>query len=234
MNCTHPHSKRRPFLILIVLLLTQCCMQFSYGQRRVSELTVVYTATVVSKGQEPSVAEAFQGATTTVYIKGTLSRTDMLSSLASFTTIHDAKSNTAVTMRETGNQKILIRMSAANWRERNRRYDSLRFQSDPNATAAIAGFSCIKATASWEAGKTMTIFYTPDLIPENRLYDYQFRDVPGLVLQYEVEMRNFTIRYTAQSVGFNPIPAARFEIPRSGYRELSYEESIRLRGGEQE
>jgi hypothetical protein len=38
---------------------------------------------------------------------------------------------------------------------------------------------------------------------------------------------NLRIRYEATRVSFDPVPMQRFEAPKSGYRELSYEESVK-------
>lgn len=52
------------FLIPVLLLLTAAT-----AQRKVSELTLVYDATVSTGDKEPKLADAFDGASTTVYIK---------------------------------------------------------------------------------------------------------------------------------------------------------------------
>jgi hypothetical protein len=69
------------------------------------------------------------------------------------------------------------------------------------------------------------VYYTPDLIPENRNYDYQFRSLNGLPLEYELNMGKMTIKYTVSKVNLNPVPASKFDIPKSGYREMTYDES---------
>lgn len=214
--------------VLAVMLLTLSTVVSA--QRKVSEMTVVYDAAVVSanQGSEPRLADAFDGATTRLYIKGFLSRTDMISALATFTTIHDSKSGQAVSLRETDGQKILIRMSAADWADRNKRYEGIRFTTTEE-TRKIAGYNCVKATATLKNGKVLTVYYTRDIIPNNRDYDHQFRELPGLPLEYEIVVGDYTIRYTASEVNFAPVPVSRFDIPKSGYRELSYQESIQLR-----
>jgi len=214
--------------VLAVMLLTLSTVVSA--QRKVSEMTVVYDAAVVSanQGSEPRLADAFDGATTRLYIKGFLSRTDMISALATFTTIHDSKSGQAVSLRETDGQKILIRMSAADWADRNKRYEGIRFTTTEE-TRKIAGYNCVKATATLKNGRVLTVYYTRDIIPNNRDYDHQFRELPGLPLEYEIVVGDYTIRYTASEVNFAPVPVSRFDIPKSGYRELSYQESIQLR-----
>ncbi|HEY8389250.1 MAG TPA: hypothetical protein VIK74_11635 [Parasegetibacter sp.] len=218
-----------PLLLLAVFLISAVMVQ---GQRKVSEMTVTYTASISSDNKEPAISDAFDGATTTVYLKGSLSRTEMVSTLATFVTIHDAKNGTAVSLRETSGQKLLIRMNADDWKDRNKRYDGITF-TDTNETKKIAGYNCIKSVAKLSDGTTFTVYYTPDIIPENRDYDYQFRTLPGFPLEYELEMGSYHVKYTATQVNFSPVPASRFDIPKSGYREMTYEESNKLRGVKQ-
>lgn len=216
----------RAALILLVCFIT---LHFpTQAQRKVSEMTVRYNATVISDEKEAQLADAFDGATSMVYLKGGLSRTDMVSALATFSTIHDAKTGKAVSLRETGGQKILIRMDASDWKDRNNRYSGIAF-IPTSEKKVIAGYNCIKATAKITHGRTLIVYYTPDIIPENKEYDYQFRELPGLPLEYEVEMNNYTIRYTATTVSFNPVPISKFDIPKAGYRELTYKESVQLK-----
>ncbi|MBU7578588.1 MAG: hypothetical protein KAF40_11045, partial [Flavihumibacter sp.] len=79
------------FTLLGLLLVTG-----TLAQKRVSDLTIVYDAVITTGAAEPKLADAFDGATTTVYLKGGLSRSEMQSALASFTTIHDARTGSAV------------------------------------------------------------------------------------------------------------------------------------------
>ena len=201
-----------------------------FSQKKISELTLVYDATVSTGTSEPRMADAFDGATTTVYLKGNLSRSDMVSALFSSTTIHDAKTGSAVILREVSGQKLLIRMNSDNWQEKNRRYEGITFKNT-NETKVIAGYNCIKAEAKLTDGSSFTVFYTRDLIPENKDYDFQFKNLNGLPLEYELTQGKMKIKYTVSRINLNPVPAARFDIPKSGYRELTYEESKKNVGG---
>ena len=197
------------------------CVQ---AQRKVSELTLVYDASVTTGSKEPKLADAFDGATTTVYLKGNLSRSEMVSALFSSTTIHDSKTGTAVVLREVSGQKLLIRMTAENWAEKNKRYDGMTF-TNTNETKTIAGYNCIKAEAKLSDGTTFTVYYTTEIVPENKEYDYQFRSLNGLPLEYELVQGKLTIKYTVSKINMNPVPASKFDIPKTGYREMTYEES---------
>ncbi len=191
-------------------------------------MTLVYDAKVTTGTAEPKMADAFDGATTTIYLKGNQSRSEMVSALFSSTTVHDAKTGSAVVLREVSGQKLLIRMTTDDWQQRNARYKGITFRNT-GESKEIAGYKCLKAEATMADGSTFIVYYTPDIIPENREYDYHFRELNGLPLEYELAQRNLTIRYTVSRINLNPVPASKFDIPTSGYREMTYEESQRMR-----
>jgi hypothetical protein len=93
----------------------------------------------------------------------------------------------------------------------------------------IAGYSCLSATASKPGGYNITVFYTRDLIPENKAYDPPFKNLDGLPLEYEFSKDKLQIKYVLASINLNPVPASKFDIPTSGYREMTYEESLKLK-----
>ena len=95
---------------LICSLLALTLVTASFAQRKVSEMTLVYDATVSTGSADPKLADAFDGAVTTIYISGHQSRSEMVSALFTSTTIHDAKSGSAVVLREVSGQKLLIRL----------------------------------------------------------------------------------------------------------------------------
>jgi len=213
----------------IAILLMSCLgMQFAaQAQRKVSELTLTYDASISSGSKEPKLADAFDGHIKTIYIKGNMSRAEIASALFSSAAIHDSKSGTTVVLKEVSGQKLLTRMTSENWAETNKRYDGITF-ANTSDTKSIAGYNCIKAVATFPDGSTFTVYYTPDIVPENKDYEYMFKNLNGLPLEYELVQGKLTIKYTVSKINMNPVPASKFDIPTSGYREMTYEESKKL------
>ena len=89
----------------------------------------------------------------------------------------------------------------------------------------ISGYKCRKAVGKLKDGTSFTVWYTTDLVPENRDFQYANKNLPGLALEYETNMGNLKVTYTVSKISFSPVPAAKFDIPKSGFRVLSYEES---------
>jgi len=212
-------------IILVVGLLMQLC---TFAQKKVSELTLVYDTEITTGSKDPKLADAFDGATTTIYIKGSQSRSEMVSALFTSTTIHDSKAGTAVVLREVSGQKLLIRLTSDDWTDKNKRYAGISFK-DTDETKVIAGYNTTKAIATMPDGSTFTVYYTKDIIPENRDYEYQFRSLAGLPLEYEMNQGNLKIKYTVSQINLNPVPASKFDIPKSGYREMTYQESKKMK-----
>lgn len=195
---------------------------FLSAQKRVGELTLVYNYVLSSDAGKPI------NAVTTFYIKGNLSRSEMTNNLFSSTTIYDSKAGTGVILKEVNGQKLLIRMNEENWNQKNSKFNIVQFTKTAE-TKMIAGYSCLHAKASTPGGYDITVFYTRDLIPENKTYDPTFKNLDGLPLEYEFSKNNLHIKYVLASINLNPVPASKFDIPTSGYREMTYEESLKLK-----
>jgi GLPGLI family protein len=96
--------------------------------------------------------------------------------------------------------------------------------SNTSDSKVISGYNCIKATAKLSSGSTVTVYYTKDLQTINKEYSTTFNSLPGLPIQYEFETTTMKFTYTLSKIDFNSVPSAKFEIPKTGYRVLSYEE----------
>jgi GLPGLI family protein len=99
------------------------------------------------------------------------------------------------------------------------------FTYDEAASRTILGYKCKKAIGQLPDGATFTVWYTPDLVPEQKDFQYMNRNLPGLALEYETTMGKLKVTYTVSRLSFGTVPAAKFDIPRSGYRVLTYDES---------
>jgi GLPGLI family protein len=214
-------SRRRslPWILLVGLGL----VADAEAQKKVSELTIVYDYALRDKSSEP---KPILSATYSLYIKANRSRTELTNALFSSTVFLDDKTGTAVALKELNGQKILISMSADNWEDRNKRYQGIVFHKT-SETKTIAGYSCSHAIAQTADSVTISVYYTSDLMTENKDYDPTFKNLDGFPLQYDLIKGDRVISYTLASINLNPVPASKFDIPKTGYREMSYEESIK-------
>jgi hypothetical protein len=65
----------------------------------------------------------------------------------------------------------------------------------------------------------------PILIPENTDFQYVNRSLPGLAMEYESNVGNFKVVYTVSKINLSPVPISKFELPKAGFRLMTYEES---------
>jgi len=217
---------RFALLALLVFLISTAELGAQSGTtpRRLSEATITYSVAIRTSNAEPRAADLMDGAQNIVYLKGNLSRSDLKSALGYQSTVVDAKTGEAAVIKEYGEQRYLIRMTPEEWRSSNKAYDSVRYQFT-GITKLIAGYSCEQAIGTWNDGNFYTVFFTRSLQPVNHEFQYLNRQLPGLALEYQAKLGKGELTYTATSISFDPVPHQQFELPTSGYRVMTYEES---------
>jgi len=213
---------RTLFNILLLVLLGSSLP--AMAQKRFTEGTISYDIVINTGANKPQAADLLNGATSTVYVKGLRSRTEMVSSLGTQATIVDGVKNSVTIIKEYGDQKYIINLTPANWKEANQKFENVSFTYS-NDTKKILGYTCKKAVGKLADGTTFTVWYTPELVPENKDFQYVNQSLPGLAMEYESNLGSLKVTYTVSNISFNPVPAAKFDIPRSGYRVMTYEES---------
>jgi GLPGLI family protein len=167
------------------------------------------------------VVKSLEGATQTLYIKGSKSRSDLRSSLYNQTTFNDSKSDTTIILRELGNAKYISYIDQKKRKEYNRKFEGVTF-SETSETKDILGYTCKKIEAKLKDGSVYNVYLCRSIIPSTREYEFQFQDLPGFVLEYETQAENSKtkIRYIATNIVIGPVQNALFDIPKSGYRIL--------------
>jgi GLPGLI family protein len=196
----------------------------SKGQKVFAEGSLVYNISVETGSAEPKMADMLDGATTTVYLKGNQSRTEMISGLGSEATIYNGATGSGVILKDYSGQKLMITLTPQEWDKNNKKYDGIIFENT-SETMNIAGFNCQKAIAKLKDGSTFTVYYTTDVTVSDKSYDYQFKTLPGLAVQYEMQNGKMKFKFTLSKINYSVIPTSKFEIPKSGYRVLTYEET---------
>lgn len=194
------------------------------AQRKLSEATITYDIVINTNNSTPKAADLLDGATSVIYLKGTSSRSEMISSLGTQATIIDGKTNNVTILKDYGEQRYMIKMTPANWKESNKKYDSIRFTYF-NEYKTIAGYKCQKAIGHMADSTSFTVYFSKDLVPMNKDFEYLNKNLPGLAMQYEASLGNKMVTYTVSNISFNPVSQLKFDIPKSGYRLMTYEES---------
>jgi GLPGLI family protein len=208
-----------------LLILSFVAIAFNANaQKTLNEGTLVYNMSVETGSPEPKMADMLDGATTTIYLKGKQSKVELVSGLGKEATIYNAATGSGVILKDYSGQKLMITLTPQEWETNNSKYEGIAFENT-GETSVIAGFSCKKAIAKLKNGTSFTVFYTTDVALSNKSYDAQFKTLPGLAVQYEMQSGKMKFKFTLSKISYDAVPVAVFEIPKTGYRVLTYEET---------
>lgn len=213
-------------VLMLGMLFSGACFSLQ-AQKSMAEATIVYNVTIQTAPQK---GDALNGASSTVYLKGNNSRTDMVSQLGKEITIFNSKSNSAVILKEFSGQKLMIKLNNENWKAKNKMYNNIRFELT-NEYKTIAGFNTRKAIAKMDDGKSFEVYYAPELVPANKDYDATFSNLPGLAIEYEIESGKMKFKYSLAKISYEPVQVSLFDFPVAGYRVMTYEENQNLKKG---
>jgi GLPGLI family protein len=194
------------------------------AQKKLTEATITYDIVINTNNTTPKAADLLDGAVSIIYLKGNSSRSELVSSLGTQSTVIDGKTGNVTILKDYGEQKYMITLVPAEWRLSNKKYEGVTFTFE-NEFKVIAGYNSQKATGKLADGSTFTVYFTRDLIPVNKDFQYLNKDLPGLAMQYEANLGKQKVTYTVSSINFTPVPAAKFDLPKSGYRVMTYEET---------
>ena len=196
------------------------------AQKKLTEATITYDIVINTNNSQPQAADLLDGATSVIYLKGNSSRSEMISPLGTQATVIDGKSGNVTVLKDYGEQKYMIKMTPENWKESNKKYEGIKFTYF-NEYKIIAGYNCQKAIGKLVDSSSFTVYFTKDLVPVNKDFEYLNRNLPGLAMQYEASKAGKMVTYTVSSINFNPVSQSKFDLPKAGYRLMTYEESKR-------
>lgn len=208
----------------IFLILFSVFAFVSNAQKTLTEGKLIYNMSVETGSGEPKMADMLDGATTTIYLNGKMSRVELVSGLGKEATIHNAATGKGVILKDYSGQKLMITLTPEDWQQNNKKYEGIKFENT-GEESVISGFKCQKAIAKLKNGTTFTVYYTPEVTIANKSYDSQFETLPGLAVQYEMQAGKMKFKFVLSKISYEPIPTSKFDIPKSGYRILTYKET---------
>ncbi|MEP6699884.1 MAG: hypothetical protein ABJA85_01150 [Bacteroidota bacterium] len=194
------------------------------AQRRLTEATISYDIIINTSNKTPQAADLLDGATSVIYLKGNSSRSEMVSSLGTQSTIVDGKTGFVTILKDYGEQKYMITMTPDNWKQSNKKYDGITFIYTKEYKM-IAGYNCQKAIGRLSDSTNFTVYFTKELVPVNKDFQYLNKNLPGLAMQYEAVLGKMMVTYTVSNINFSPVVQSKLDLPKSGYRVMTFEES---------
>ena len=204
---------------ILLLPLAWLISSIGYGQKFFSEGTITYAVQTTVDGK--SVAD---GVYSVQQIKGSFTRVELKSLLGKNITLFNARDEEGAILQEYGSQKIMIPITKENLEERNVKYQGIVFAASTESKQ-ILEYNCNKASAVLADGTVIEAFYSKELVTDNLGIGFQFGKLPGLALEFTSISGNRAVKYIATAISFEPVPIQNFDMPSSGYRVMSFEES---------
>ncbi len=207
--------------ICLFLVFFNIWMSVIAQQRVVAECTITYQIISDENMPDKGVAATLNESTQTVYFKGNDCRNELVSPSFTQVLLYNKSTETAVILREFGNNKFMTKLSNAQWVAENKKYEGLQI-SYVDSAKTILGYVCKKAIMKLADGSSFSLYYSTTIVPSVKEYEYQFKDIPGLVFEFESKNKDgVKIKFVASKINLSPVQTSRFEIPTSGYRLLN-------------
>ncbi len=186
---------------------------------------ITYSVSFENSGLPPEALAMLKGAESVVYIKGDKRRIDMNMAMQSTATLVDAKSKTVTMTMDVMGQKYLIKMTEADLKKEKAEAPETKIKY-LDETKVIAGYKCKKAEVSMKMAdgkeQTFIVFYT-DEIPTNDTKN-TFEGLKGFPLEYGIAQGGITMTFTTKNIDKSPVPDAKFDLPKEGFKETTLEE----------
>ncbi|UYQ93735.1 DUF4412 domain-containing protein [Chitinophaga horti] len=216
--------KKHVLQLLMALLLGMPSMLLA--QRSFSDARINYKIDLPPEQLQMDAMLA--NSTLTQYIRGDASRIDMNLVIVNYTYLINSKLKTVTTLLDRHGDKYIIRGDKGSYEKETRNYELIKF-TDQKETKEILGYKCKRSIGKMPDGTSFEVFYAPDLVPENRLYNRRFMNLPGIPLEFDIITGpSSKMKVTATKVDLSPVPASTFDVPR-GYKEISPEELSKMR-----
>jgi hypothetical protein len=152
-----------------------------------------------------------------VYIKGNGCKTILKTPELMQTLIFNTQQDSAIILKEIGFNKLLQYIKYAPLNSA-----SLVASKKKEASVTILNYPCESLTLSWADGTSMDVIYTTAIIPTVTVYEQAFKEIPGLVLGYQMNTKKGDqILYKATKIDLSPITLNVFEINKALYQEMN-------------
>ncbi len=201
-------------IILVLLLPVIFGSVYSQQPKIISDCTITFSITSSLNEKSDNIGNKI------LYIKGKDMRSDFISSKFSQSVFFNANTGKATILKTVGKSKYISNYDAEQWKTLNAEYNGVKISFTGN-TKKILEYDCKEALLTTLDGKPYTVYYVPTLMPSVSENAFQFKDVPGLILEYDAIIKeNQKITYTATQINFRPVPLVQFELPKEEYRVL--------------
>ncbi len=197
---------------IIVCFLTCAVFQLQAQTKVVGECAITYDIHQISMKGDTSLVGQKQ-----IFIKGNSCKTILKTPAFTQTLIFNTQQDTAIILKEIGMNKFLQYILYASMQPVN------LVASKKNAnTSTLLDYPCETITLSWADGNSMEVTYTNLFIPTVTVYEQAFKEIPGLVMRYQLTTKEGNkILYNANKIDLSPITLNVFEVNKSNYQQIN-------------
>lgn len=197
----------------IIVCFLSCAVLHSQAQTKVvGECAITYDIHQISmRGDTSSLGQK------QIFIKGNSCKTILKTPAFTQTLIFNTLQDTAIILKEIGMNKILQYILYASMQPVN-----LVASKKNGTTNTLLDYPCETITLSWADGNSMEVTYTTMIIPTVTVYEQAFKEIPGLVLRYQlITKEGNKILYNANKIDLSPITLNVFEVNKSNYQLIN-------------
>ena len=197
---------------LIVCFLNCLVLQLQAQTKIVGECAITYDIHQISKTGDTSWLGQKQ-----IFIKGNSCKTILKTPQLTQTLIFNTQQDTAIILKEIGLNKMLQYILYTSMNPVN-----LVSAKKNSFISTILNYPCASITLTWADGNTMEVVYTTDILPTVTVYEQAFKEIPGLVLNYQLTTKEGNrILYSATKVDLSPITLNVFEVNKNNYQQIN-------------
>jgi hypothetical protein len=222
-----------------------CAISFSFTglAQPIQTAHIKYEMSINADGQEEmkQMASLMGNSIMDVYFTEWKQRVDMsmMGGMIVTKMFYDKQMNKSIMLQEMMGQKFKIKLDDQKIQD-SKRKDSDSPKLSPKVTLdkkdrkKIQGYDCYKATAAIENNgqKVLITCYITDQInsPHSIIKEADEISFGGFPLEYTLDMATMKILVTAKEIDKN-VNSSIFEVPTSGYKEMTLEEFTHKMGG---
>jgi len=221
--------KKNTILLLLTVVIISSCSVFKSGSTEKSfEGTIKYSITYPESSM-PEAQKQQLPSNLTLYIKGNMVKSEMITGMFTRKTIKDAEQQKATTLLDIMGQKYAIEQTKEDIRQQ------IEKQEKPEITVTdknkkVAGYNCKKTIVTSENGEKQTIYFSPEIGNASLNFDSPvYKQIDGIPLEYQMKNNMFTMRLSAEKVTKKKISDDNFVIP-DDYKKVTQEELQNMLG----
>jgi len=197
---------------LIVCFFSVVVFQLQAQTKVVGECTITYDIRQIATNGDTSLVGQKQ-----VFIKGNSCKTILKTPEITQTLIFNTQQETAIILKEIGLNRFLQNIQFASNSPAN------LIASKKNGLAStILEYPCESIILSWADGTAMEVTYTTLILPTVTTYEQAFKEIPGLVMRYQLTTKSGNkIVYSASKVDLSPIRLNVFDVNKEHYQQIN-------------